>query len=766
MSTIFAERPNFFEGQYLGADDLEAFLKYARESNARHLLGSHTWGIVAGIDLIEGSSPTGEVEYFLTPGVAVDGYGRLLVVTMPFKLTTDLFAQQSTGTVNIWIRYDEELFSGTRAGFQSCGCSDAYTRVAESVIVEVGSRPILAQRESGVLVGDETFVDARETLGDLLPDKPLACDGSVAAQTFPDAETRSLWLIPVGQVPWNKISNSLLASTEADKRASLIFRRVAGLVTGHIYPADGVIRLRPRWSKRQAGVSADEICALNAIKEIDLIICDDELSFREMIWLEGHTRFTGDARLYGSRLEFQEMQGTDYLNGGVPLALRRRPNRNEHNGFDLQVLLGQGKDGPTRLTIGETTVPPSGADPCAVDLQLDPAKPAIYIQQDAKLGIGTLNSFLKLPLTIRAIEDTGNLVGFEAADGSLAWQINFGANKNGLNFTEIDPKETRLFLHTDGNVGISTLTPEAKLDIRRVAGSLGLGAGKWFQVGDGGDSGRMWLQYGDQLAPLLVLSDFDDPPRIQFQQIGTGQETGPQFFSWIGHARNNTADLAVFNGRFGVGTVNPFVNLTVQGSLGFKAGGDPMIYVHETGTANAERMVLAHSPAHADWGLSYRDTEDKFLFLGAGVPAMTVELTPGRIGIGTTTPDQRLDVRGNIKLGDNGDFFGIGCLDNLRMIAGRVGANGNRISGSGFTCNRVGSDAGHYRVNFSPTAFNDIPIVLVTLVSANNQDNAVTTDAVLANGFEVYVKDVAGIGQNEAYLQDTAFNFIALGPRA
>jgi hypothetical protein len=54
----------------------------------------------------------------------------------------------------------------------------------------------------------------------------------------------------------------------------------------------------------------------------------------------------------------------------------------------------------------------------------------------------------------------------------------------------------------------------------------------------------------------------------------------------------------------------------------------------------------------------------------------------------------------------------------------------------------------------------------VTLVSANNQDNAVTTDAVLANGFEVYVKDVAGIGQNEAYLQDTAFNFIALGPRA
>lgn len=43
MSTVFAERPSFFEGQYLGADDLEAFLKYAREYDARHLLGAHTW---------------------------------------------------------------------------------------------------------------------------------------------------------------------------------------------------------------------------------------------------------------------------------------------------------------------------------------------------------------------------------------------------------------------------------------------------------------------------------------------------------------------------------------------------------------------------------------------------------------------------------------------------------------------------------------------------------------------------------------------------
>jgi hypothetical protein len=751
MSPVFAERPSFFEGQYLGADDLQAFLKYARESDARHVLGAHTWGIVAGIELVESTSPVGEVEYSLSPGVAVDGYGRLLVVTTPYKLTTDLFAQQPSGTVNVWIRYEETPFSGTRAGFQSCECSDAFARVAESVVVEVGPRATVDQRESGVVVDDQSFVDAREAPGNLLPNQPLACDGSVAAQMFPDAETRNLWLIPVGQVPWNKISSSLLASTEVDKKASLIFRRVAGLVTGHIYPASGVIRLRPRWGVRQAGVSADQICALSAIKEADLVTCNGQMSFREMIWLEGHSRFTGDVRLYGSRLEFQESQGTDYLKSGVPLALRRRPDRNEHNGFDLQVLLGtpQGADGPTRLTIGKATV--QGTDPCALDFQFEPG---VYIQQDAKLGIGTLNTLLSLPLTIRAIGDPGNLMGFEAADGALAWQMNFGVNKDGLNFTETSPTETRLFLRTGGNVGIGTLTPEAKLDIRNVPApsSNALGAGKWFQVGDGDDKGRMWLQYGDQLAPLLVLSDFDDPPRLQFQQTGTGQETGPQFVSWIGHARNNAADLALMGGNVGVGTLQPFRRLHVEASeihsggagAGFSFGN------REDGAVDV--------PANGERWVWYSTGRVARLWSGGDKLFVTAS---GNLGIATATPAERLDVRGNIKLGTNGDFFGVGCIDNLRMVAGRISSTGVQQSGSGFSVSRTA--VGLYLVTYN-NAFSSIPVVVASLVDSLNQDNFLTIVSSTASGFELHSKD--DDPNAAASYQDSAFNFIALGPRA
>lgn len=758
MSTIFARRPRFYEGQYLGADDLESFLQYAREHDARHLLGAHTWGIVTGIELVPATSPAGDPEYFLAPGVAVDGYGRLIVVTTPFKLTTDLFAQQPSGSVDVWIRFDETAYSGRRAGFEVCDCSDGYTRVAESFTVEVGPHNSVLLRHSEVMVGDDVHTDAREAPGFHLPGQPLACDASVAPQTFPGEEDRDLWLIAVGQVAWNKAAGSFVAPTEADRRASRILRRQAGVVAEDVFPAGGVLRLRPRWSARRPGVTTDQICKEADIREADLVTCGAELTFREAIWLEAHVRFRHDARLYGGRLEFQEAAGTDYLQGGVPLALRRRPDRNEHNGFDLQLLLGErnGADGPTRLTIGKATVaPPAGGgqpDPCNVDFLF---QPGVYVQEDAKMGIGTLDSLLALPLTVRAIGDTGDLIGFQAADGTLAWQVNFGPGKNGLNFTETDPTQTRVFLAGGGNVGIGTLDPEAKLDVRAVpAPSTGnaLGAGKWLQIGDGGDSGRVWLQYGDQLAPLMVMSDLDNPSRIQFQQIGNGAETGPQFASWIGQARDNSGDLALMGGNVGINTLQPFRRLHVEASE-IHSGGSGAGFSF----ANREDGPV-NLPANGERWVWY--ATGRIARLWSGNDKLYVDAA-GNLGLATSSPAERLDVRGNIKLGAGGDFFGLGCLDNLRVIAGRVSTSGTVQSGSGFTVQRTA--LGRYRVDYS-SAFTGVPVVVATLVDTIERDNFLTVVASTAGGFELHSKDDDHTA--DADYQDSAFNFVALGPRA
>ena len=96
MATDQAERPQFFEGQYLGAADLAAAVDYARFQQARHRLGAHTWGIAVGLRLCETDNVSGGVDVTIEPGYAVDGFGQdddlalmVLVVAVDNDVTFD-----------------------------------------------------------------------------------------------------------------------------------------------------------------------------------------------------------------------------------------------------------------------------------------------------------------------------------------------------------------------------------------------------------------------------------------------------------------------------------------------------------------------------------------------------------------------------------------------------------------------------------------------------------------------------------------------------
>ena len=117
--------------------------------------------------------------------------------------------------------------------------------------------------------------------------------------------------------------------------------------------------------------------------------------------------------------------------------------------------------------------------------------------------------------------------------------------------------------------------------------------------------------------------------------------------SWV-WADNTEADFATSGddqflvraaGGVGVNTDTPYEDLTVNGSLGFENGTSSEIYMFESGSANGDRMIFSHSPAFPDWGLQYIDAGDKFVFLGLGSPAMTVDLsqTGGFVGFGSIT---------------------------------------------------------------------------------------------------------------------------------
>lgn len=757
MDTVFAERPHFFEGQYLGAEDLQTLLSYLREQAERQRLASHTWGVNTGIDLAFRAASDGSTEYFLTPGVAGDGYGRLIAVLAPYKLDASLFATQPTGLVNVWLRYVEASAGGVRPGFEVCDSVDAFARVSESFAIEVGLRNTLSQRQSGVEVNDTNFTDAREALGQYLPNQPIALDGSVAAQLFPNDTDPSRWLIPVGRVPWTQgTPGSFGAADETAQKQSLLFRQQAGLVTESIIAGNGLLRLRTRWVERVAGKSNDELAQSIALAAKDLQTCHGRIEPTEPIWIEAATRLTGDLRVFGRRVEWQDASGTDYANGGIPLAVRRRADTNPVKGVDLQVMLGKAVNGPNRLVIGQATLQAAPSDPCQLDFDF---ADRVMIQDDGKVGLGTEATTLTTPLTIRTTGSTGDAVALQAGSGKIAWQINFGATASGLNFTQSDPAQSNFFLANTGNVGIGIATPDAKLDIRQVAapnGGNALGAGKWLQTGDGGDGGRAWIQYGSQLAPLLVLSGSVNPPRLQFQQTGGGTEPGPQFQSWVGHARGGSSDIAISGGYVGIGTLQPQRVLHVESTEIHTGGGGAGFSF-----ANRNTGAFVEGPANGERWVWYARDNDARLWSGDD----KLSVTPlGNMGVGTLSPVEKLEVRGNIKLGAGDNYFALGSPDNVRMLAGQVPISGGG-AGNGWTANHVGSsDSGHYHVNFA-TPFLTTPVVTVTLVDPLAQDNTICVAAVTAAGFDVYSRDIDPSSSGGTTTQDSAFNFIAVGPR-
>ena len=273
MNDISEQRPDFFEGEYLAAADLEQLVIYLRDQSARHALGGHAWGIVAGLQLVEQTSPAGGLDVYLLPGYAVDGYGRAVIVLNPLRLTPDIFNGQPTGPVELWLRYDQGSTKGTRPGFEVCNAGDSYTRVAESYALAAGPFATL-DAQSGITVAGEVVDDPR-TAPRLFDDNgPIACDGSVPFQDLPLAdETKSHWLIPLGWVGWQAGSpGQLLALSDDERVYSRRLRRYLGVVAESILAADGLIRLRRRTADLPVGQTVnqaliDGVCATEDVAD-------------------------------------------------------------------------------------------------------------------------------------------------------------------------------------------------------------------------------------------------------------------------------------------------------------------------------------------------------------------------------------------------------------------------------------------------------------------------------------------------------------------
>jgi hypothetical protein len=735
MNDIFEQRPQFFEGQYLGADDLEQLVTYVRDLHARHVLAGHSFGIGMGLELVEQDSPSGALDVFLLPGYAVDGYGHCIVVPNPLRLTVDLFSAQTSDAIPVWLRYDEGETRGVRPGFEVCAASDSYSRIAESYVIEAGYFSSPADRSSGADVSGEAVDDPRTAPRTFDDNGPIVCDASLPYQTLPRPPHRDRWLIPLGAVGWQQGSpGKIVKLTDPQRMLARTLRRYQSVVAEGVLAPGGVIRLRDRYTPFDPAMDTETSCAADAVQLADLAVCNGKVGFNELIWLEGRVRITGDARLFGTKLEFRDGDGTEFSIDGAnakanPILLQRVDN-NERGGSDLQILVGQSKDGRNRLAVAQVTK--IEADPTTCEAKFT-AQNRVVMQDDGKVGIGT-----GAPDKLLTLVAEKEAYLHATATGS-GHQVLLGADDKGavlaatgtedLIVRTNDDKD-RITVKSDGKVGVGTAAPDRNVTVEG-AGAAYLNVRSTTTVNNVTSVAHEGLIGADSSG--AIVSGMQAADDLQLRSGG-----------------NVTHAVIKADGKVGVGTVSPDREITVEGSS--------HAYINAR-TAQGPHEVLVG--ADASGAIVSAMTNDD-LQLRAGTNSTKVWIKAnGNVGVGTSAPNDKLDVRGNVRLGA-GDLFAAGGVQNLKILIGAVSDSGVGTSGSGFNATRLSE--GIYRVTFT-TAMGAAPVVLATPLGSANDDNIVTVTSVSANSFEVHIKDMLNNGSEAQAYQNTAFSFVAFGLR-
>jgi hypothetical protein len=141
MSAAPAIRVNYFDRQHIRLAELRDEQAYHVQMRRRHNLSHHSWGIVSGLELV--ARPDGQVG--VTPGLAIDGYGRELLLLDYRVIGRADFDRYATSRLDLWLEYQLEL-SDDRLAPVECGAADPRrkyraTELAQLVFTRGAARP-------------------------------------------------------------------------------------------------------------------------------------------------------------------------------------------------------------------------------------------------------------------------------------------------------------------------------------------------------------------------------------------------------------------------------------------------------------------------------------------------------------------------------------------------------------------------------------------------------------------------------------------------
>jgi len=389
MSGETAARVHYFDKQFLRVDEFRDEQLYQLALRRRHNNAQHTWGIVCGLEIqIE------EQSIVVQPGMAIDGYGRELLLTVKKTVAPENFDDLASDRLDLWLIYERKDDSGTPEGYGECGAEGGGPAYRSSETPELYiERPL------------SNSVDAR---------KPPRVPREVLEARVPPISDDPLdrWRVYLGRVirlekdkysvdmtsrPYvGVVAESIdhpesAARVELGRESSVDHVRQVGDVA-YRYTAD---------SHRRFGVFVPDDLISATAESVDLLPRIEVLDSGE-IGLRGSTVIHGNLQLSGGALQF--VNGTNFEDEEAP----QQPSMYRFtDGAADELRIDLGVDSEQRkFVIGFSS--PDGSFKPAVTIALEPdenavLQPVVTIDGDLKVNGKIVGRILPVAISAEAM---------------------------------------------------------------------------------------------------------------------------------------------------------------------------------------------------------------------------------------------------------------------------------------------------------------------------------------------------------------------------
>lgn len=685
------ERLNYYQGQYLRAQDFRDEQEYHRDLRRRHNLGQHTWGIVTGLELVEEDKEGGSgKDVFIQPGMAVDGYGREIVLFAAHKLDTQDFIRFTRDDhYAVWIAYQEEAVNRVEAGYNNCDDQANRTRETYRVFIEP-----LSPQPDGVVVDGRT---ARPPVDDDDPSR-IPPDLSVPYQELPD-DYRQRWMLRLGSVRWD---GSQFVEAAAGKLSE--GRLYTSAVVGRLLAPAASLVIQDRFTEPLAagdpGVAVEVLGSLQVQRDI-----------------------TAKANLHidGGMIDFRLEDGSQ----GEQFAIQRVES---DTGYDLRLRIGTAEDGDNRLTVGPQTGATEDTFTAVLTVADNNTVGVRAGHPEHALQVGDGSAPVSLSVRGPDLDAAAAVIAFEdsAGTGSRWFKLGYDSNANLLKVSSAEVDPILVFERTTGQVGIGTTAPDRLLTLSGAEGTylnvIADGGAHQVLLGADGNGGivstmtnhDLVLRAGGNSTKLVIKPDGDvgigtSLPQARLHLVGGSDVTLADEGGYLVIGDVNGDNIALDSNEIQARLSGATSSLHVQAE-----GGDFRVHTNQ---ATSTQVIVQDS---------------------------------GSVGIGTLAPAAKLHVIGSIRMDAGGNpMFALGGGLSLRLVAGSVSGSA-ADSGTGWASVRNGP--GEYTVSFNPD-FAGTPVVVASS-SESDKDHIVTLGSVSSTGFTVSGRDVGNLNgdpQNTAF---------------